>query len=87
MDFIFFFFSGLVGLGLLLAIAFPDRFIPDHPMKKKRKVGSSYWGVYQDGNPLKSVGDIEVAPLTDKQITNYGAFSYAAGKGVSRRGA
>lgn len=87
MDFTFLFFSGIVAVGLLLAIAFPERFIPDHPNAKKRKVGSSYWGVYEGADPLQSHGEVEVQPLTDKEKTNYGAFAYGSGKPVSRRGA
>lgn len=87
MDTAFLFFSGLVAFGLVFAIAFPDRICPDHPNRKKKKVGSSYWGVYKDADPAQSFGEVECAPLCDKQKTVYGAFQYSQGKGVSRRGA
>lgn len=77
----------VISAALLFAIAAPERILPDVPNKKKKKVGSSYWGVYKDRDPEKSVGEIEVKPLAGTQRTVYGANSYAKGKGVSRRGA
>lgn len=72
---------------LLVGIAVPEKILPSVPNKKKKKVGSSYWGVYEEADPTQSVGEIEVQPLAGKQKTVYGATTYALGRGVSRRGA
>jgi len=87
MDAAFLVVSGLVAAFLVAVIAFPEKICPVHPMVKKKKVGSSYWGVYPDADPEKSVGSVEVEPLVGKHKSVYGAVSYAQGKGVSRRGA
>ncbi len=87
MDFIFYAGCLIVVLALVGMIAFPEKLCPQHPLMKKKSVGSSYWGVYEDADPEKSVGNVDVEPLAGKYSSVYGAASYAAGKGVSRRGA
>ena len=72
---------------LLLAVAMPERLLPNAPSKKKKTVGSSYWGCYEDADPTKSIGEVEVKPLASTLRTCYGANSYQKGKGVSRKGA
>lgn len=87
MDIVFLIVVILVSAALLLAIAMPERLLPDVPNKKKKIVTSAHWGVYEDADPTQSVGEIEVKPLASTLRTCYGATSYAKGKGVSRRGA
>lgn len=87
MDILFFVACGIVAIVLLAAIACPEKFLPDNPAAKTRKVGSSYWGVYEGSDPSTSAGEIEVKPMGNKQKTVYGATSYSQGRGVSRRGA
>lgn len=87
MDIAFLVVSGLVAVFFVAVIACPEKICPDHPMVKKKRVGSSYWGVYENADPEKSVGSVEVEPLVGKHKSVYGAASYAQGKGVSRRGA
>ncbi|MDZ4832791.1 MAG: hypothetical protein SGJ27_03220 [Candidatus Melainabacteria bacterium] len=77
----------IISTVLLLAIAMPERLLPNAPSKKKKTVGSSHWGCYEEADPTKIVGEIEVKPLASTLRTCYGANSYAKGKGVSRRGA
>ncbi len=72
---------------LLVMIATPEKFIPDHPLGKKKKLGSNSWGVYNDADPETSVGTIECTPLVGKQKSVYGANAYAMGRPVSRKGA
>lgn len=87
MDIVFLVVVVTISLVLLLAIAMPERLLPDAPSKKKKTVGSSYWGCYEESDPTKSVGEVEVKPLASTLRTCYGANSYSKGKGVSRRGA
>jgi len=87
MDIVFLAIVIIVSAALLLAIAMPERLLPDAPSKKKKIVTSSHWGVYEDADPLQTVGEIEVKPLASTLRTCYGATSYSKGKGVSRRGA
>ncbi|MBX3072534.1 hypothetical protein KF707_01750 [Candidatus Obscuribacterales bacterium] len=87
MDIGFLIVAVVVSTVLLLAIAMPERLLPDAPNKKKKMVSSSYWGCYEEADPTQSVGEIEVKPLASTLRTCYGANSYSKGKGVSRRGA
>lgn len=87
MDIVFLIVVIVISTVLLLAIAMPERLLPNVPNKKKKTVASSYWGVYEEADPTQSVGEIEVKPLASTLRTCYGANSYAKGKGVSRRGA
>ncbi|MBX9671190.1 MAG: hypothetical protein K2X93_26620 [Candidatus Obscuribacterales bacterium] len=84
MDTLFFIIAIVVSVLLLLAIAMPERLLPDVPNKKKKTVGSSHWGVYSDSDATQSVGEVEVKPLASTQRTVYGATTYAKGKGVKR---
>jgi len=45
METILFAFGAIVAVILLIAIAEPNRFLPEFEQKKKR-VGSTYWGFY-----------------------------------------
>ena len=72
---------------LVLMIAMLEKFVPDHPLGKKKKLGSNSWGVYNDADPETSVGTIECTPLVGKQKSVYGANAYASGRPVSRKGA
>jgi len=88
MDIAFLVVVVIVSSVLLLAIAMPERLLPNAPSKKKKLIGSASWGCYEDADPLmKSVGEIEVKPLASSLRTNYGANSYELGRGVSRKGA
>ena len=87
MDIIFYIGCGIVVVALVTMIAIPERLVPNHPLAKKKSVSSNYWGVYEDADPETSVGNVEVEPYAGKHKSNYGAISYAQGKGVSRRGA
>ncbi len=87
MDTLFLIIAIVVSVLLLLAIAMPERLLPEPPSKKKKTVGSSHWGVYPDSDATQSVGEVEVKPLAGTQKTVYGANSYSKGKGVSRKGA
>lgn len=87
MDIGFLIVAVVVSTVLLLAIAMPERLLPNAPNKKKKTVSSSHWGCYENSDPTASVGEIEVKPLASTLRTCYGANSYAKGKGVSRRGA
>lgn len=87
MDF-FYIFGGLVALVLLIAIAEPQRFLPE-PKDKKFKVGCTYWGHY-DGTEAEALSEnrtIEVTKSTAKEKTAIGHTTYAMGRGVSMRGA
>jgi len=72
---------------LVTMIAMPEKFIPDHPLGKKKKVGSSSWGVYNGADPETIVGTVEVTPLVGKHKSIYGASAYNSGRPVSRKGA
>lgn len=87
MDFVFYGGCFIVVVALVVMIAFPEKLCPKHPLCKKKTVGSSYWGVYDEADPEKSVGSVDVEPLAGKYSSVYGAASYSQGKGVSRRGA
>jgi hypothetical protein len=84
MDIVFLIIVVIVSSILLLAIAMPERLLPDTPSKKKKQIGSSSWGCYEDVDPTVSVGNVEVKPLASTLRTCYGANSYAKGKGVKR---
>jgi hypothetical protein len=71
---------------VLLAIAFPDRLLPQYKPKKKM-LGSSYWGVYE-GTPtedLDSEGKIEAPKPARQQKMTAGSTMYAMGRGVSMK--
>jgi hypothetical protein len=80
----FFSLADLWRLACFLPSLAPSAFVR---IIQKKKVGSSYWGVYKEADPTQYFGEVECAPLCDKQKTVYGALQYSQGKGVSRRGA
>ncbi len=87
MDF-FYVFGGIVALVLLVAIAEPQRFLPERK-DKKFKVGVTYWGHYDGTEAEASVENrtIEVTKSSTKEKTCIGHTTYAMGRGVSMRGA
>jgi hypothetical protein len=87
MDF-FYIFGGIVALVLLVAIAEPQRFLPERK-DKKFKVGVTYWGHYVDAEAEapKEQQTIEVTKSSGKEKTCIGHTTYAMGRGVSMRGA
>lgn len=80
------FFSILLAAVMLAFIAFPQFFIPDSNGKRK-KVGSSYWGLYEDESPVESADEksIEVPKPARKFHPIAGSSQYASGKGTSFR--
>lgn len=87
MENLFVVFAACVALFLLLAIAEPYRFIPAFEARK-RKVGSTYWGVYQGTPSDEPEGNrtIELQAVTRKEPCVVGSSSYSKGKGVSMSG-
>ncbi len=80
------FFSAVVAIFLLLTIAFPQLLVPN--TGKKKKVGSSYWGVYGDAPNIDTPDEsasIEVPRPARKAHPVYGSSMYASGKGTSLR--
>jgi hypothetical protein len=78
--------SVLLAVYLLLSIAFPERFIPEFKAKKK-KVGSSYWGVYEGTETTDSPDEttIEVPKPARLRKIIAGSSQYSNGKGLSLR--
>ncbi|HEY9791483.1 MAG TPA: hypothetical protein V6D22_13865 [Candidatus Obscuribacterales bacterium] len=78
--------SVLLALYLLLSIAFPERFIPELKLKRK-KVGSSYWGVYEGravtDAPEETTIDVPKPARFRKVVA--GSSQYSNGKGLSLR--
>lgn len=76
-----------IGIGILLFVAEPYRFMPEETEKKKR-VGSTYWGIYE-GAPIvepEAMRTIEVRRTTRKDRSIVGSQTYSAGKGVRMSG-
>jgi hypothetical protein len=78
--------SALVGLAILLSIAFPHIVFPAGKGKKK-KVGSVYWGVYDGASVKNQPGEkeIEIPAPARKCNEIAGSAMYASGKGTSFR--
>ncbi len=77
----------VIAIGVLLFIAEPHRFMPEETEKKK-KVGSTYWGIYE-GTPIvepEAMRTIEVRRSTRKEKYIAGSATYAAGRGVRMSG-
>ena len=77
----------IIALGTLAFVAEPYRFMPEEEEKKK-KVGSTYWGIYE-GVPIvepEAMRTIEVRRSTRKEKNIAGSATYAAGKGVRMSG-
>jgi hypothetical protein len=87
MDILFYGVSGLVVLFLLLIVAEPYRFFPEEKPEKK-KVGSTYWGVYEGASfeEAESEKTIVIEKSKRKERTVYGSRAYAAGRGVKLTG-
>jgi len=78
-------FVGLIiAIGLLLVIAFPERFLPVAGEKKKR-VGADYWGAYKGSQASESTDmpTIETVAIKKKRNVIAGSTSYDMGRGVS----
>ncbi len=74
----------IIAVGLLIIIAFPERFLPTAGEKKKR-VGANYWGAY-DGKPIVESEDmptIEAAAIKKKNTVIAGSSTYIGGRGVA----
>ncbi|HEY9679216.1 MAG TPA: hypothetical protein V6C76_14500 [Drouetiella sp.] len=87
MEVILFFFVGIVAFSILLVVAEPHKYLPEGKAKIK-KVGSSYWGVY-DGSAVNSPTElctIEIKKATRKDKVVAGSQTYAAGRGVNMSG-
>jgi hypothetical protein len=77
--------STLLALVLLASIAYPQLFIPEN--KRKKKVGSAYWGVYAGSELTDAPSEtkIECPRPARKRIPVAGSSMYANGGGTSRR--
>jgi hypothetical protein len=78
------FIALIIGLGILLIIAFPERFLPVAGEKKKR-VGANYWGAYNGTQTSESADmpTIETIAIKKKKSVLAGSTSYDMGRGVS----
>ena len=74
----------IIGIGILMVIAFPERFLPV-PGEKKKKVGADYWGPYKGSQPSQSADmpTIETITIPKKRNVIAGSTSYDMGRGVS----
>jgi hypothetical protein len=86
MEAIFYTFGGVIALVLLAFIAEPYRFMPEGKRKKKT-VGSSYWGIYE-GAAVTEVENatVEVPQPARKLRYTLGSSTYAKGRGVNMSG-
>lgn len=77
----------VLGLLVLVSIAFPDLIIPGRSERTK-KVGSTYWGVYEgrDTEEPESRKTIEVKAQPGKEKVVAGSQAYAMGRTTSIRG-
>jgi len=87
MDILLFLFVGAAAFVLILFVVEPYRFIPEGKGKAKR-VGSSYWGIYEGAQveDLKGVEGVEIRKPARKHIYTAGSATYAAGRGVNMSG-
>jgi hypothetical protein len=76
----------LIAIAILLVVAFPDRFLPSKP-KKKKKVGSTYWGAYEGAPPDEPEEEktIQVEHPARKEKVIGGSYMYHIGRGTSFR--
>lgn len=75
-----------LAIAILLVIAFPERFLPASK-KKKKKVGSTYWGAYE-GQATENTEEektIQVEHPARKEKVIGGSYLYNAGRGTSFR--
>jgi hypothetical protein len=77
------FFILIIGLGVVLVIAFPERFLPG-PSEKKKRVGADYWGTY-NGPPADTANmpTIETIAIPKKTKAIAGSTAYDLGRGVA----
>lgn len=77
----------LFAVYILLAVAFPDRFIPFINERRKKKFGSTYWGHYEGTSDDDSANadKVEVDLPARKERVIAGSSMYAAGRGISFR--
>jgi hypothetical protein len=75
----------LLALAVLASIAFPDLLLPSSD--KKRKVGCSYWGVYEGAatDEPEDAKTIEIETPIGKEKVVAGSAMYAMGRGTSFR--
>ncbi len=74
--------SIIIGLAVLLVIAFPDHFLPDIGQKKKR-IGITHWGFYTGSEDCKPEETMLVdAALPGRERVVAGSSMYAKGQGV-----
>ncbi|HEY9716845.1 MAG TPA: hypothetical protein V6C69_05230 [Trichormus sp.] len=87
MESILYFFGALVAVVLLIAIAEPLRFMPEFEKKKKR-VGSTYWGIYQGASTdePEAMCTIELQQVARKERYIAGSVTYSQGRGVNMSG-
>jgi hypothetical protein len=85
MDILFYTAALLLAGTILFAVAESDRLLALIKPKGK-KVGSSYWGVYEGSRTDVSVGEMEALAPSAKHRNIMGSATYAAGKGVRMSG-
>jgi hypothetical protein len=80
-------FASLLAVYILLAVAFPERFIPEMIGKKKKKLASTYWGVYNGVSTTPSQTEKIDAPSPSRAGGRVvaGSSMYSKGKGVSMK--
>ena len=72
----------IIGLAILLMIAFPERFLPVVSQRKKR-VGATYWGFYKGSEDCRPEETMLVeAALAGRERIVAGSGMYAKGQGV-----
>jgi len=86
METILFAFGAIVAVILLIAIAEPNRFLPEFEQKKKR-VGSTYWGFYEGVSSEEDASlTVELHKVARKERYLAGSSTYAKGQGVNMSG-
>jgi len=87
MDFLLYAFGGAIAIILLVAIAEPLRFLPEFERKKKH-VGSTYWGIYEGAQTEEpeSMRTVELLQVARKERYIAGSSTYAQGRGVNMSG-
>ncbi|MDR3615323.1 MAG: hypothetical protein P4L53_17320 [Candidatus Obscuribacterales bacterium] len=76
-------FEILIGIAVLLVIAMPERMFKTKSSKKKT-VGPSYWGNYQQRQdyPMEETAQIEVTIHPRKDKVHAGGNAYNSGRSV-----
>ena len=88
MDALVFGFGAVIGLALLIFIAEPYRFMPEPEKKKKKRVGASYWGIYEgaQAEEPEAMRTVELQQVARKNQYTAGSSTYAMGRGVNMSG-